>query len=168
MSATCMDKDIKEILVPREKAVFRMDENGVWHNRHGRMTHSRIIEYFNTAIEQDADGYFLYQAYDDIREKVYFPYEGTALFAVDVIMDTGIILVLNTKKRVPLLPEALFTEKGRLCMRLDDGYVKFNENVQVLLSEFIREDKGRLIFLAESGSFEIIVSDSYFSLDKVE
>jgi hypothetical protein len=142
MSATGMDKDIKEVVVPREEAVFRMDENGVWHNRHGRMTHSRIIEYFNTAIEQDADGYFLYQAYDNIREKVYFPCEGTALFAVDVIMDSGITLVLNTKKRVPLLPEALFTEKGHLCMRLDESYIRFSERVMMIMLDYIEEKNG--------------------------
>lgn len=168
MSATDMNKGIKEIVVPSENAVFWMDENGVWHNRHGRIAHPRIIDYFNAAIQKDAGGYFLYQTYDNIREKVYFPHEGTALFAVDVITDPGVTLVLNTKKKVPLLPEVLFIEKGRLCMRLDDRYVKFTEKVQTVLSKFIREERGRLVFLAESGPFEIIESNSDFSLDKVE
>jgi hypothetical protein len=163
-----MDEETKEIVVQKEDAVFRMDENGVWHNRHGRITHPRIIEYFDAAIKKDAGGFFLYQAYDNIREKVYFPYEGTALFAVDVIMDPGTTLILNTKEKVALAPGALFAEKGRLCMRLDDGYVKFSEKVQRVLSVFIREDGERLIFMTESGSFEIIETDSYFSLDKVK
>ena len=163
-----MDRNIKEIVVPREEAVFWMDGNGVWHNRHGRITHPKIIEYFNAAINKDADGFFLYQAYDNIREKVYFPCEGTALFAVDVIMSPEITLVLNTKKKILFLPEALFTEKGRLCMRFDDGYVKFAEKVQRSLSAFVREDGRRLVFLAETGPFEIIETDSDFSLDKVK
>lgn len=155
-------------MVPREEAVFRMDENGLWHNRHGRITHPGIIAYFDAAIKKDADGFFLSQAYDNIREKVYFPYEGTALFAVDMIMEPAPTLVLNTKEKAPLVPGALFTEKGRLCMRLDDGYVKFSEKVQRMLSEHIREDGTRLIFLTKDGPLEIIETDSYFSLDKVE
>ena len=143
MSATGMDNEIEEIVVPGEEAVFRMDENGVWHNRHGRITHSRIIAHFNASIEKDADGFFLYQAYDNIREKVYFPYEGTALFAVDVIMYPGITLVLNTKKRVPFLPEALFVEKDHLCMRIGDTYIKFTEHVMMILIDHIEEKNGQ-------------------------
>lgn len=163
-----MDEEIKNVVVPKEEAVFRMDGNGVWHNRHGRIAHPRIIEYFNGAIDKDADGFFLYQAYDNIQEKVYFPFEGTAWFAVDVVMSPGITLVLNTRRKVPLLAEALFTEKGCLCMRFGDGYVKFTEKVQRMLSEFIREDGDRLFFQADGGSVEIIETDRYFSLDKVE
>ena len=168
MSAAGVDKDIKEIVVRKEDAVFWMDGNGVWHNRHGRIAHPRIIEYFNSAIRKDSGGFYLYQAYDDIREKVYFACEGTALFAVDVVTDPGITLVLNTKESVPLLPGALFTEKGRLCMRLDDGYVRLSEKAQRILSEFIREDGERLVFMSENGPFEIIETDCYFSLDKGE
>jgi hypothetical protein len=163
-----MGKEIKKIVVPREEAVFWMDGNGVWRNRHGRITHPKIIDYFDSAIKKDADGFFLYQAYDNIQEKVYFPYEGTALFAVDVILDPGITLVLNTKETVSLLPGGLFAEKGRLCMRFDDGYIRFSEKVQRILSEYIEEDGERLMFLAENGPFEIIEIDSDFSLDKIE
>ena len=142
MSVAGTDKGIREIVVPREEAVFRMDENGVWHNRHGRITHSRIIEYFDTSIEKDADGFFLFQAYDNIREKVYFPYEGTALFAVDVLVGQEIVLVLNTKKKVPLLPEALFVEKDRFCMRIGETYIKFTERAMMILLGLVEEKNG--------------------------
>ncbi len=58
-----------------------MDANGIWHNEHGRFEHPKIINHFNRSIQKDDLGYFLSQMIDEAKEeKVYFPYEETAVF----------------------------------------------------------------------------------------
>ena len=69
------DTDLTEVVIPRENAVFWMDAEGRWCNRHGRFAHKRIIDYFNRSIGRDAMGYFVTQVRGDIREKVYFPHD---------------------------------------------------------------------------------------------
>ena len=93
-----MAHKFKEIVIPKEDAVFWMDKNGHWHNEHGKFQHKKIIDYFNGCIKKDKDGFYLTQERDTYREKVYFPYEETAYFVFEVIKDKDITLVLNTKK----------------------------------------------------------------------
>ncbi|MBW1695092.1 MAG: hypothetical protein JRJ41_13325 [Deltaproteobacteria bacterium] len=66
-------RGIKEVVVPKEDAVFWLDAFGRWHNEHGTFEHKKIINFFHSSIRKDADGYYLYQKRDDsIIEKVYF------------------------------------------------------------------------------------------------
>jgi len=82
-----MKEKIKEIVVPREDAVFWLDGNGFWHNREEKFTHRKIINYFHSSIRKDKKGYYLFQVHPGYREKVYFPYEDTALFVFEVVRD---------------------------------------------------------------------------------
>ncbi|MDJ0803659.1 MAG: MFS transporter permease, partial [Desulfobacterales bacterium] len=75
---------MKEIVIPKDQAVFWLDRHGFWRNRHGRFERPRIIAKFHAAIGRDAQGYYLSQTNGDVREKIYFPYEDTALFVFDV------------------------------------------------------------------------------------
>ena len=84
-----MDENIKEIVISKEDAVFWLDKNGCWHNDAGKFRHKKIIDFFNRSIRKDADGFHLCQLRDNCVEKVYFPYEDTALFVFDVIEDAG-------------------------------------------------------------------------------
>ena len=92
-----MSQKKKEIIIPKEDAVFWMDENGRWHNEHGSFQHPKVVGYFHTSIRKDKDGYFLSQEHDDFSEKVYFRYAETPLFVFDVIRGEDILLVLNMK-----------------------------------------------------------------------
>ena len=47
----------------------------------------RSARQIHAAIRRDADGYFVCQERGNCTEKVYFPYEDTALFVVDVALD---------------------------------------------------------------------------------
>ena len=98
-----MTENLKEVIIPKEKAVFWMDGNGRWHNRHGPFQHKKLIDYFNSSIGWDEDGYFVSQTRDDILEKVYFRHAETALFVLDVIKNDEIHLVLNTQKKIKLI-----------------------------------------------------------------
>jgi hypothetical protein len=109
-----------EIVIPKENAVFRLDANGCWHNESGRFRNKKIIDYFHASIRKDADGYFLFQNRDNCTEKVYFPYEDTALFVFDVILGDPITLVLNTGERSSLEPLNLFVQNDGLYVTIGD------------------------------------------------
>ena len=126
-----------EIVVPKEKAVFWLDENGRWHNVHGEFQHKKIIDYFHSSIRRDEKGYYLFQERGNLREKVYFHYEDTALFVVDLIKDNDITLTLNTKRRVKLKPKNLFTRNDNLYMRMGKETIKFSERGLMKISDFL-------------------------------
>jgi hypothetical protein len=130
----------KQNIIPKEQAVFWMDKDGTWHNEHGKLEHPRIIKYFNQSIGKDDQGYFLSQTINDVEEKVYFPYEETAVFVVDFVRkDAGIELTLNTLETVALDPEALYTKADALFMETEAHLIKFNQNTLARMSSFLKE-----------------------------
>ena len=98
-----MTENSKEIVIPKDKAVFWMDRRGRWHNEHGPFENKKIIDYFHTCIRKDADGFYLTQVRDGMREKVYFPFEETALFVFNIRRDdANVTLILNTGEEINL------------------------------------------------------------------
>lgn len=124
-----------EIVVPKEKAAFRLDRRGRWCNAFGVFRNHRISEYFHSAIRRDEGGYFVYQQSDTRLEKVYFPYEDTALFVVDVVMTDEIRLLLNTHRQLPLDPETLFVSEDSLYLTFDGERIKFSERALFKLAD---------------------------------
>lgn len=124
-----------EIVIPREKAVFRLDGRGRWCNAHGVFRNRRISDYFHSAIRRDESGYFVCQERGDHVEKVYFPYEDTALFAVDVDLAAEIRLRLNTRRELVLDPADLFVAGEGLYMTCDGERIKFSERALLKLAE---------------------------------
>lgn len=120
-----MMKKPGEIVISKDKAIFWLDKNGRWHNVHGEFQHRKIIDYFHASIKKDENGYYLFQERGNLKEKVYFHYEDTALFVVDLIKDKDITLILNTKKQVKLKPRNLFTKNDNLYMRVRSEIIKF-------------------------------------------
>jgi hypothetical protein len=116
-----------EVVIPREKAVFRLDANGCWHNQGGRFRNKKIIDFFHASIRKDAGGYFLFQNRGNCTEKIYFPYEDTALFVFDVILSDPVTLVLNTGERLPLEPQRLYVLNDGLYVRVGEHRVKFTD-----------------------------------------
>ncbi|MGA6924623.1 MAG: hypothetical protein WBY88_03015, partial [Desulfosarcina sp.] len=100
------DVQLPEMVIPKEKALFWMDGQGRWHNRHGRFGHKRIIDYFNRSIRRDDNGYYVTQVRGEVREKVYFHYADTPIFIVHIIMDSPLRIALNTGETIPLDPAA--------------------------------------------------------------
>jgi hypothetical protein len=123
-----------EIVVPKENAVFRLDANGCWHNESGRFRNKKIIDFFHASIRKDAGGYFLFQNRDNSTEKVYFPYEDTALFVFDVILGDPNTLVLNTGERSSLEPEKLYTQNDGLYVTIAEHRVRFTERSLMAIS----------------------------------
>lgn len=141
-----MSPQHKTIVIPKENAVFRMDGNGIWHNEHGRFEHPKIINHFNRSIQKDSQGYFLSQMIDDTREeKVYFPYEETAVFVVDIRPGDAITLVLNTTTRLPLDPEQLFIKNDNLYMLTPDHMIKFTQQALVKMAKFLDGDDNGMV-----------------------
>ena len=100
-------KSANVVTIPKENAVFWLDKDGFWHNRHGKFEHPRIIAYFHGAIRRDEQGYHLCQQREEVLEKVYFHYEDTALFIFDIRPERAHALLLNTGREIPMDPSHL-------------------------------------------------------------
>jgi hypothetical protein len=151
-----MKKKYTEIVIPKEKAVFWLDENGRWQNVHGEFQHKKIIDYFHSSIQKDEKGYYLFQERGNLREKVYFHYEDTALFVVDLIKENDITLILNTKKRVKLKPENLFTRNDNLYMRMGKETIKFTERGLMKISDLLEFSDEQYFIKVKNRRYRII------------
>ncbi|CAG0956781.1 hypothetical protein ANRL2_00536 [Anaerolineae bacterium] len=124
-----------EIVIRREDAVFRLDRRGRWCNEFGVFRNHRISEYFHSAIRRDAGGYFVCQERESLTEKVYFPYEDTALFVMDLTLGPAITLRLNTRRQTELDPAQLFVAGDSLYLMAGDERIKFTERALMKLAE---------------------------------
>ncbi len=122
------------IVVPREKAVFWLDRRGRWRNAHGPFRNARISAYFHRSIRRDAGGYYVGQRHGARLEKVYFPYEDTALFVREVLLGEEIRLRLNTGMEFPLDPQSLFVSGEALYLTHEGERIRFTEQAMVQLS----------------------------------
>lgn len=129
-----MTKKLREVVIPKEQAVFRLDGRGRWHGENGEFLHKKIIEHFHCSIRKDKGGFHLMQRHRDYREKVYFSYEDTPLFVFDVLKGESIELVLNTRKRMRLQPTKLFIRDDDLFIRLGEDTAKFTDHALIRLS----------------------------------
>lgn len=148
-------KTNKTIVIPKEKAVFRMDANGAWQNEHGKFEHPGIIRYFNSSIRKDENGYFVYQSNLGIEEKVYFDYEDTAIFAVDLRDGQPLSLILNTGDSVDLDPNCLFVKQDNLYVQTPDHLIKFSSRAMMKISKFLEERDGKLFLTIRNHIYPI-------------
>jgi hypothetical protein len=149
------DQSLPEIIIPKENAVFWMDDQGRWHNRHGRFEHKRIIDYFNRSIRHDVDGYYLTQVRGKIREKVYFPFDDTPLFVFRIIAGDPLQLVLNTGQTLPLDPTRLFVRADQLYQRQAEEVIKFSERTLMDLAPYLEETSAGLEIRMDGQRFPI-------------
>jgi hypothetical protein len=144
-----------EIVVPKDKAVFWLDANGHWHNEGGRIELKRVIRRFNASIQKDINGYFLTQINCDRLEKVYFPYEDTALFAIDISKKEPLTLRLNTGQRLQLYPEKLFVAGESLYTLSNEDWIKFSERSLLKISTMIDYEKSPYTFIYQGKEYPI-------------
>jgi hypothetical protein len=149
-----MQKKRTEIIIPKDRAIFWLDKNGRWHNAHGEFEHKKIIDYFHSSIKRDENGYYLFQKRGDIQEKVYFHYEDTALFAVDLIKDKVIRLILNTKKQIKLKPRNLRGDD--LYMRMGEETIKFAERGLMKISDLLEYDNDQYFIKINNRKYKIL------------
>ena len=76
-------------------------------------------------------------------EKVYFRYQETALFAVDIIQNDDLRLLLNTRKQIPLNPEKLFIRNDNLFMHFENQLIKFTDRSMIKLSNRLDDANGQ-------------------------
>ena len=145
-----------EIIIPKDRAIFWLDKNGRWHNAHGEFEHKKIIDYFHSSIKRDENGYYLFQKRGDVQEKVYFHYEDTALFAVDLIKDKDTTLVLNTRKQVRLMPRNLFIRSDNLYMRMREETIKFTERGLMKISDLLEYDHDQYFIKINNRKYKIL------------
>jgi hypothetical protein len=145
-----------EITIPKDRAIFWLDKNGRWRNAHGEFKHQKIIDYFHSSIKKDKNGYYLFQERENLREKVYFHYEDTALFAVDLIKDNDITLILNTKKQIKLKPRKLFIRGDDLYMRMGEEIIKFTERGLMKISDLLVCDNDRYFIRIKNRNYRVI------------
>ncbi len=150
-----MNKKRTEIVIPKDQAVFWLDKNGRWHNQHGEFQHKKIINYFHASIHRDKNGFFLFQQIENTNEKVYFHYEDTALFAVDLIKEKEITLLLNTKRRVQLKPKKLWIRDDSLYMHTSDGDIKFIERGLMKISELLESENEQYFIKVKDRRYRI-------------
>jgi hypothetical protein len=151
-----MNKKRSEIVIPKDKAVFWLDKNGRWHNAHGEFEHQKIIDYFHSAIKKDAQGYYLFQERGEFREKVYFHYEDTALFAVDLANDPDNTLILNTGARARLRPRCLFIKNDSLYMTLGAEIIKFATRALLKISDQLLFDGEAYLIRVKNRKYRIV------------
>ncbi len=133
-----LQQDGKTVMtISKQDAVFWMDGQGRWHNQHGPFEHKRLIAYFNASINKDADGYYLTQDRGDFIEKVYFPYEETALFAVDISKSMPLTITLNTGRQLELAAEGLYICEDQLYMDDQGEIIKFSPRALMKISHYI-------------------------------
>jgi hypothetical protein len=137
--------EMKEIVIPKEQAVFWLDKSGYWHNDGGKFRKKKIIDLFHQSIGKDDNGYFVSQTRDGVLEKVYFPYEDTALFVFSVQFRDPVMLELNTGTHLPLRPENLFINNDNLYLTHDNDRIKFSERALMQISSKFIEDGSRLM-----------------------
>jgi len=135
-----MKKQLKENVISKDEAVFWLDTNGRWHNKHGQFEHRKIIDFFHSSIIKDKDGYYVTQTTESYKEKVYFRYEDTALFVFNIIKNKNIYLLLNTKKQMKLNPEELFIKDDSLYTKDGEELVKFTEQTMMKISKYMEND----------------------------
>jgi len=145
-----------EIIIPKDRAIFWLDKNGRWHNEHGEFEHKKIIDFFHSSIKKDENGYYLSQKRENVHEKVYFSYEDTALFAVDLIKDDTITLILNTKQHVKLKPRNLFIRGDNLYMRMGEETIKFTERGLMKISDLLEYGNDQYFIKIKNRSYRII------------
>lgn len=133
------DANLTQVVIPKENAVFWMDNRGRWQNRHGRFAHKRIIDHFNRSIRRDKDGYYVTQTRGDVHEKVYFNFADTPLFVFRVITGSPIRLVLNTGETMTLDPARLFVEDDRLYHRRGDERIRFSDRSLMAMAPYLDE-----------------------------
>ena len=150
-----MTKKIKEVVVPKEKAVFWLDGRGRWHGEGGKFQHRKIIEHFHSSIRKDRQGFHLMQRHRHFREKVYFPYEDTALFVFDVLTGENIEIVLNTRKRMKLRPRRLFIRDDDLYIQLGEDRAKFTEHALIRLSPFLEFEEDQVFVKVKDRRYKI-------------
>ena len=151
--------ELKEIVIQKEDAVFRLDGNGQWHNQHGRFQHKKVIDYFHTCISKDENGFYLTQQRDDCIEKVYFPYEETAYFVFGVMIGDAITLVLNTGQRMQLDPHALYIKNDYLYMRQGEDIIKFTDRSMMTIASFLEERDNGYTFVIKGKEYPIDAVD---------
>ncbi len=151
-----MKKKQTEIIIPKEKAIFWLDKNGRWHNAHGEFEHKKIIDYFHSSIKRDENGYYLSQNREDVQEKVYFRYEDSALFVVDLFKDNDITLILNTKKHIKLKPRNLFIKNDSLYMRMEEETIKFAERGLMKIADLLEYDNDQYFISVKNRSYKIL------------
>jgi len=152
-----MTKQLKEIVISRDRAVFWLDSNGFWHNKHGRFEHKKIINFFHSSIRKDKDGYYVAQTTESYKEKVYFRYEDTALFVFNIIKNKNIYLLLNTKKQIKLNPEELFIKDDSLYTKAGEELVKFTEQSMMKISKYMENDNDRYFIIINDKRYMIPV-----------
>ena len=150
-----MSKKLKEWIITKEDAVFWLDKNGYWHNKYGKFQHKKIIDYFHSSIKKDKDGYYLSQMRDNLREKVYFRHEDTALFVIDVQIADDIVLELNTKRKLKLKPRKLFIKEDNLYMMEGDEIVKFSEQGLMKISDLLEYQEDRYFIRVKGRKYAI-------------
>ena len=152
-----MNEPRREVVIEKENAVFYMDANGCWHNRHGRFQHQKVIAYFHACIRKDEHGFFLTQQKEDCVEKVYFPYQETAYFVFDVLAGETITLLLNTKKRLALNPDHLYVKDD--CLYVYDGrdLIKFTDRSMMKMAAYM-EDR--------DGGFDLVIDGKRSAIKK--
>jgi hypothetical protein len=151
-----MKKKQTEIVISKDDAVFWLNANGRWHNAHGEFQHKKIIDYFHSSIQKDEKGYYLFQERGNLREKVYFHYEDTALFAVDLIKDEDITLILNTKRQLKLKPKNLFTRNDNLYMRRGQETIKFAERGLMKISDLLEFEDDQYFIRVKNRRYRIV------------
>jgi hypothetical protein len=147
--------EYREVIIPKQEAVFWLDRQGYWRNQGGRFKRKKIIDYFHASIGRDKNGYFVSHVKENVLEKVYFRHEETALFVFKVDINPGITLTLNTGSQIKLNPDNLYVFNDNLYIMNEDEKIKFAERALFQIMQIISEENGVLFINANGKRYKI-------------
>lgn len=134
-------------IISKEESEIVLSENGEWFHQGEPFENPKIIAFFHRAIRKDENGaYYLYNAYRDKEEKVYFDVKDTAYFIKDVIFDEEKKVFrarINTEAEVELDLKLLEEDKRGVmyCRILDNDRARFTKYALMELSKYaVMED----------------------------
>ena len=134
-------------IITKEESEIVLSENGEWFHQGEPFENPKIIAFFHRAIRKDENGnYFLYNAYKEKEENVYFDVKDTAYFIKDISFDENNNVFrgrLNTEDEVELKLKTLEEDKRGVmyCRVLDNDKARFSKYALLELSKHaIMED----------------------------
>jgi hypothetical protein len=136
-------------IITKEESEIVLSENGEWFHQGEPFENPKVIAFFHRAIRKDQSGvYYLYNAYEEKEEAVYFEVKDTAYFIKSVTFDEQDQLFrarLNTEVEVEIDLKTLEEDRRGVmyCRVLDNDRARFSKYALVELSKYatMEDDK---------------------------
>jgi hypothetical protein len=148
-------------IVSQQDSQISLSERGQWLLNGEPFENQKIIEFFHRAIRKDDEGrYYLHNAFDGRRERVYFRVEDTAYFVHHLLPKPdgkSLLGSLNIGQAVEIDPRSFEQdERGVLvCRVLDGDRARLTTNALHELAELAQQDESGIFLVLAGERFDL-------------